>query len=78
MQCPVGQRVDIGEVAGASELPCQCVGGQGTSLRGQVAREWWCWSQEAGRGVLIIGFRTWVQEFNRYPSQPALPVSCPD
>lgn len=37
-----------------------------------------CWGGEAEQGVLIIGFRTLVPEFNRCPGHLGLSVSCPE
>lgn len=67
LQGPGGQESGAGRGAGANKLFLPWVHGRGTDLGRQVVWEWWCWGQEAGQGVLIIHFRTLVQEFDRCP-----------
>lgn len=64
-----GQEGGVGRGRHAGELSLSCMGLRGSDLERQMVREWWGWGRGAGQGVLIIGFRALVGQFNRCPSQ---------
>lgn len=77
VNCGVCCRGWAGERGLQSSFPFP-VGVAGALGLGDRWSEWLCWGGEAKQGVLIIGFRTSVWEFNRCPGHLGLSVSCPD